>query len=70
MNDAETRFEHNRQGILDGSTVGQELGPAPSGGLSKPSDVKESLTTAHQQKRVGDSLSPTETLDYRWKALG
>ena len=68
MNDAETRVEPNHQGILDGSTVSQALGPTPGGGLSKPSVVKESLTTSadgsesvtafHQPSRAFRRLFP------------
>jgi hypothetical protein len=47
-NEAETRAGHNRQGILDGSTVSKSLDPRPGGRLFKPSVVKESLTSAHQ----------------------
>jgi hypothetical protein len=52
LNEAETRVERNRQGILDGSTLSQSLDPRLGGRLFKPSVVKESLTAAHQWKEL------------------
>jgi hypothetical protein len=49
-NEAKTRAEHNRQGILDGSTVSRSLDPRPGGRLFNPSVVKESLTTTADDK--------------------
>jgi hypothetical protein len=48
--EASARAEHNRQGILDGSTVSQSLDPRSGGRLFKPSVVKKSLTTATDGK--------------------